>query len=46
MSGEPLFISRILIAAGRRAKVHKLAPGAQRNRSLFSDVHSADRIAD
>jgi len=44
--GELLFVSRILIAASRRAKVQDLAPGPQWDRSLFSHVHAADRIAD
>jgi len=46
MGGDVLLISRILIAARRRAKVQDLTPGTQRNRSLFRDVHPADRIAD
>jgi len=46
MRGKLLLVSCILIAAGRRAKVQDLAPGRQRNRSLFRDVHAADRIAD
>jgi hypothetical protein len=46
MGGELLLVSRVLIAARSRAKVQDLAPGTQRNRSLFRDVHPADRIAD
>jgi hypothetical protein len=40
-----LYGGHVLIAACLRAKVHYFASDTQRNRSLFRDMHSANRIA-
>jgi hypothetical protein len=45
MGRELLGIARVLIAARHRAEVHYLAFHAQRNRTFFGDVYSADRVA-
>jgi hypothetical protein len=45
IGSEFLYAGDVLIAARHGAKVHQFASDTQRNRSLFRDVHSTDRIA-
>jgi hypothetical protein len=42
---ELLFVAGVLIAAGHRAEMHDFAPNAQRNCSIFRDMHPANGIA-
>jgi hypothetical protein len=46
VGGEFLSAARILVAARHRTKMHYLVPDAQRDGSLFRDMHSTDWITD
>src|SRR5258708_27595431 len=42
---ELLFVAGVLIATRHRAEMHDFTPDAQGNRSIFGDMHPADRVA-